>query len=152
MIVLITVWCLMILALVIWLPRKNIRHALVIFFFKQFMTWILGLTVVELGLITYPVREFKKASHTSFSFEYFIYPAICVLFNLYYPHGKSLARRIGWFLLFPTWMTILEVMIEHHTKLIDYIHWTWYWTWLSLFITFVFSFLFYHWFFKLKLR
>jgi len=142
----------MILALLIWIPRKNIRHSIVIFFFKQFMTWILGLVVVELGLITYPVREFEKASHTSFSFEYFIYPAICVLFNLYYPREKSLPHRIGWFLLFPTWMTALEVMIEHYTQLINYIHWAWYWTWLSLFITFVFSFLFYHWFFKIKIR
>ncbi|WP_318507160.1 hypothetical protein [Bacillus sp. T3] len=52
--VLIIVWSLMILALLIWIPRKNIRHSIVIFFFKQFMTWILGLIVVELGLITYP--------------------------------------------------------------------------------------------------
>ncbi|WP_318507162.1 CBO0543 family protein [Bacillus sp. T3] len=98
------------------------------------------------------MREFEKASHTSFSFEYFIYPAICVLFNLYYPREKSVPHRIGWFLFFPSWMTVLEVLIEHYTQLINYIHWTWYWTWLSLFITFVFSFLFYHWFFKIKIR
>jgi hypothetical protein len=149
-IVLITVWLLTILGILRWVPIERVREAWVIFFFKQFMTWILGLTVVEAGWISYPVREFEKASHTSFSFEFFIYPAICVIFNLHYPKNKSLAKRIGWFLFFPTWMTILELLIEKNTDLIEYIHWAWYWTWLTLFITFIFSMLFYRWYFKIK--
>ncbi|WP_147535835.1 CBO0543 family protein [Bacillus marasmi] len=147
-IVLISVWSLTILGLILWVSKDRLREACLVFFFKQFMTWILGLVVVECGWIEYPVREFSKASGTSFSFEYFIYPAICVIFNLRYPYHKGKLHRIGWFLFFPTWMTILEVLIEEHTDLIEYIEWSWYWTWLTLLITFFFSMHFYRWFFK----
>nr|WP_282434416.1 CBO0543 family protein [Desulfosporosinus orientis] len=43
------------------------------------MTWAVGLGVVELRLIEYPVRLFPYANRTSFSFEYFIYPSICAI-------------------------------------------------------------------------
>jgi hypothetical protein len=149
-IVLISIWCLTIIGLLYFVRRNEIREAFVIYFFKQCMTWVLGLLVVEYGLIEYPVREFQKANATSFSFEYFIYPAICVVFNLRYPINKSLPHRIGWFLFFPTWITIVEVLLEQNTKLIHYIHWSWYWTWITLYITFYFSMKFYRWFFKIK--
>lgn len=145
-IVLISVWCLTIIGLLYYVRRYEIREALVIFLFKQMLTWAFGLLVVEFGLIEYPVREFQKASATSFSFEYFIYPAICVIFNLRYPINKGLLHRMGWFLFFPTWMTIMELLLEKNTDLIKYIHWTWYWTWITLFITFYVSMKFYRWF------
>ncbi|AGK55834.1 CBO0543 family protein [Bacillus sp. 1NLA3E] len=149
-IVLISVWCVTILGLLYFVPRNKIREAIAIFLFKQSLTWLFGLMVVQLGLIEYPVREFPKASHTSFSFEYFIYPATCVVFNLHFPVHKSLVHKIGWFLFFPTWMTILEVLIAQNTELIHYIHWAWYWSWITLFLTFLFSFIYYRWFFKIK--
>jgi hypothetical protein len=60
-IVLITIWCLTIIGLLCFVPRNKIREANIVFFFKQFMTWILGLLTVEFGLIEYPAREFKPA-------------------------------------------------------------------------------------------
>ncbi|NMD68754.1 hypothetical protein HHO41_00530 [Bacillus sp. DNRA2] len=151
-IVLISVWVLTIIGLLIWIPKDRLREAYLIFYFKQFMTWILGLIVVQCGWIEYPVREFAKASHTSFSFEYFIYPAICVIFNLHYPYHKGILPRMCWFIFFPSWMTIVEVLIEKYTDLIKYNEWKWYWTWISLYITFYFSMMFYRWFFNIKVN
>ncbi len=151
-IILIAVWVITFVGLVQLTPRKQIRPAIVIFMFKQMMTWLFGLLVVEYGLISYPVREFDYASKTSFSFEYFIYPAICVVFVLRYPERKSVLHRIGWYILFPTWMTIAEVLIEKYTLLIDYLNWTWYWTWLTLFVTFMINRHFYLWFEKKKIE
>lgn len=149
-IVLIAIWSVTIIGLWYFVPRNKIREACTIFLFKQFMTWLFGLLVVQYGLIEYPIREFPKATHTSFSFEYFIYPATCVVFNLHFPLQKSAIHKIGWFLFFPTWMTILEVLIECNTDLIEYIHWAWYWTWITLFLTFLFSLLYFRWFYKIK--
>jgi hypothetical protein len=85
-----SVWIIMTILLIKFVPRNRIREAWVIFLFKQFMTWIFGLVVVEKNLIRYPFRLFfKKATKTSFTFEYFVYPALCVLFNLYYPEKKN---------------------------------------------------------------
>lgn len=147
-IVLISVWFGAILLLVLFTPRDKIREANIVFLFKQLITWPIGLAVVEFHLIEYPVREFKIATHTSFSFEYFIFPATCVIYILRYPENKSRLIRIGWQLLWPTWMTLLEVVIERYTNLIHYIHWEWYWTWLSLSATFLLSHTYYKWFLR----
>jgi hypothetical protein len=45
-------------------------------------------------------------------------------------------------------MTILEVIIERYTNLIDYISWSWYWTWITLLITFHLTRTYYLWFIK----
>ncbi|MBB3113871.1 hypothetical protein FHS18_005986 [Paenibacillus phyllosphaerae] len=134
------------LLLLLFTPRDKFREVILVFLFKQVLTWPMGVLAVEANWIHYPVREFPNTIKTSFSFEYFIYPAICILFVLRYPKHKPLPYKIGWYLFFPSWMTAAEVLIEHETKLIQYINWSWYLTWLSLIITFRMSHAFYDWY------
>lgn len=142
-------WIITASMLVLFVTKNRIREAIVIFFFKQFITWILGLAVVEYKLIAYPVRLFfSYASRTSFTFEYFIYPAICVVFVLHYPEGRSGMRKFLYYSYFCTVMTIVEVLCEKYTQIIEYINWEWYVTWITLFITFYISRIFYVWFFR----
>ncbi|MCR2803647.1 CBO0543 family protein [Paenibacillus soyae] len=147
-IVLLSAWLLTIILIVCFIPRSKIREAQIVFMFKQVLTWPLGVLIVQFGLIEYPVREFPQAFHSSFSFDYFIYPATCVLFVLRFPEGENLLKRVGWYLLFPSWMTVIEVLIEKYTKLILYVTWHWYWTWFGLMITFFLSRQYYLWFIK----
>jgi hypothetical protein len=112
------------------------------------MTWIFGLLVVELDMIEYPVRFFMESSRTSFTFEFFVYPALCVLFNLQYPQGKGRLREWSHYTMYCSAITIIEVILERHTMLIKYVHWEWYWTWITLNITFYISRKFYCWFFQ----
>jgi hypothetical protein len=149
-IVLIAVWIFTIMLLVLFTPRHQLREAQIVFLFKQALTWPLGILVVESGLLSYPVREFPNAINTSFSFEYFIYPATCIIFVLRFPEKRSMLWKIGWYILFPSWMTLLEVLIERYTDLIHYVTWTWYWTWISLCITFFMSRHYYLWYIKHK--
>ncbi len=141
-------WIITIAVLFFSIPINRIREALLIFFFKQLITWILGITVAQYGLIEYPVRSFPYATRASFDFEYFIYPAVCVVFNLHYPEGKSRFRQFMHYAITCTIVTVVEVLCEKHTNIINYIHWTWYITWLTLFITFFASRKFYVWFFR----
>ncbi len=149
-IILATAWIISIIMLLGYVPKNKIREAIVIFFFKQTLTWVIGLLVIQYGLLEYPVRSFSKATESSFDFEYFIYPSICVVFNLHYPEGKNLLRKFWHFFSFCTVMTIIEVLFERYTAIINYIHWEWYITWITLFITFYVSRKFYVWFFRLQ--
>lgn len=147
-IIIASAWGITIILLFLFVPRNKIRHAILIFFFKQFITWILGLSVTELRLVEYPVRLFPCSTKTSFDFEYFIYPAICVLFNLHYPEKKNSLAQFRHYSYFCTIMTAIEVILEKYTDIIEYLHWTWYVTWITLFITFYMSRKFYVWYFK----
>jgi hypothetical protein len=149
-IILASVYIIITLMLIIFVPKNKIREATLIFFFKQLLTWMLGLIVVQYGLIEYPIRSFPKATSTSFDFEYFFYPAICVVFNLYYPADKSKFRIFMHYVYFCSVMSFIEAIVEKYTEILTYIHWSWYITWISLFITFYASRKFYVWYFKLK--
>ncbi len=151
-VILVATWILMITTLIFFVPKNKIRHAQVIFLFKQFITWLFGLIVVEMRLIKYPVRLFSYANRTSFSFEYFIYPSICVVFNLHYPKGNSKIKQFMYFFYYCTGMTIFEVLCETYTDLIEYTHWTWYWSWITFYLTLYLSRKYYLWFFKSKIK
>lgn len=141
-------WIFTLIVVFILMPKDRIREAMVTFMFKQLMNWIMGLLVVEYHLIEYPVRIFSRATMTSFTYEYIIYPAISVIFVLRFPENKPFLYKIAWYLFFPSWMSAAEVLIEHNTNLIRYIHWDWYLTWLSLLVTLFISRVYYLWFFR----
>lgn len=141
-------WIITLIGVFILMPKDRVREAMVVFMFKQLLTWIMGLLVVEFHLIEYPIRMLSRATTTSFSFEYIIYPALSVIFVLRFPENKPILYKIAWYLFFPSWMSAAEVLIEHKTNLIHYIHWDWYLTWLSLLVTFFLSRVYYLWFFR----
>jgi hypothetical protein len=146
--ILVIAWIITINLLIRYVPRNRSREAWLVFLFKLFLTWIFGLLVVELDMIEYPIRFFMEASRTSFTFEFFVYPAICVLFNLHYPEGKGKGRQWMHYVYYCSGITIIEVFLEKNTRLIIYTNWEWYWTWITLFVTFYMSRKFYLWFFK----
>src|ERR1700730_15086206 len=103
-----SVWIIMIIALLVFVPKNKIREASSVYLFKLLLTFVLGLFVVQMKLIEYPVRFiFPYAHKTSFTFEFFVYPAICVLFILYYPWKKNLITQLGYFAAFCSVMTLL---------------------------------------------
>lgn len=79
-IVIAATWIIMIYLLIKYIPKNKIRQAQVAFLITQVVTWIIGLLVVELRLIEYPVRIFSYANRSSFTFEFFIYPPnLCII-------------------------------------------------------------------------
>ncbi|MBU8906193.1 CBO0543 family protein [Desertibacillus haloalkaliphilus] len=147
--VLIFVWCMTIVLLFKFVPKEKVRHGILAFLFKQLITWVFGLMVVEKGLIKYPVRLFfHKANKSSFSFEYFIYPTICAIFNVNYPEYGSRLKKSLYYLLLTGLLTLGEVVAERYTNLIHYVKWRWYWSFITMGVAFYFSRIFYRWFFK----
>ena len=139
----------MIWLLSIFVPRNKIRDACTIFFFKQSVTWFFNLLVVEKNLISYPSRVFfKKAIKSSFTFEFFVYPALCVLFNLYYPERRNKWIKILYYFAHSGLITGCELYAVTYTNNIRYKKWKWYWTFLTIGFTYYLSRLYYKWFTK----
>ncbi|WP_283248452.1 CBO0543 family protein [Bacillus sp. FJAT-49711] len=130
-----------------FIPKNKIRHAIVAFFYKQFVTWFSGLFIAELGLIKYPVRFFKRANKTSFSFEFFYFPALCAIFNVHFPEHKNKCIKFLYYLFHTGFIVMFEVLVEKYSNLIKYVKWKWYWSFLTVWISYYSSRVFYRWFF-----
>ncbi|HHY73642.1 MAG TPA: hypothetical protein GX497_10570 [Bacillus bacterium] len=130
----------------IFIPRRKIVDAQISFLFMQVQTWLFGAIVVENRLIEYPVRLMDYAYRVSFSFEYFIFPAVSAVFNVNFPRGKSFGYKTVYSVFYPSVMTAAELLLEKYTDTIKYIHWTWYWSWITIFITLLISHWYYLWF------
>lgn len=137
-------------AILLWkcIPRDKIIDAHISFLFMQVQTWLFGSLVVENRLIEYPVRFMKYAYKVSFTFEYFIFPAVSAVYNVNFPRQKSLGYKIGYSFTFPSVLVAGEVLLERYTATIKYIHWTWYWSWITLWLTLLISYWYYLWFMK----
>ncbi len=145
--ILIVVWIIS-LSLLFFIPRNKIRLALLAFLFSQLLNCNFGQIVIQLDLLAYPVRELADIFRTSFTYEFLAYPIITALFIVYYPEHRSRLVQFGYYLIFCTFLTIPEALLEKHTELIKYIHWSWFCTWSALFLTFLATRLFCVWFFK----
>ncbi|MFD0694490.1 CBO0543 family protein [Paenibacillus sp. GCM10027628] len=145
-IIFITVWAICIVGLLL-VPKHRRREAQVVFLFQQYITWLLGLIVVQNGWLEYPVRELRS-NQTSLTFEFLAYPIVAVYMNLYYPTKKSAWIQLLYVAAYPAGITIIEHFIEKYTQLIDYLSWKWYWTFLSILATLLISRGFYVWFYR----
>ncbi len=148
--VLLAAWILSIIALLLFVPRDKIRQAHIAFLFKLLLTWVFGLSVVELNLIEYPVRLFTYANRTSFTFEFFVYPAICAICFVHYPERKSKIIKFSYIAAYTSGMVLFEIILERYTQLIHYIHWAWYWSWITIFLTTLITILYSRWFCQIK--
>ncbi|WP_185806846.1 CBO0543 family protein [Bacillus sp. HMF5848] len=150
--ILVCIWAVTIVALLLFIPKDKVRHGVLAFLYKQIVTWLFGLVVVDKGLIAYPIRIFSKANKSSFSFEYFFYPSLCAIFNIHYPEGKSKWLKGFYYLFHAGFITLVEVCAEKYTNLIQYKRWSWYWSFLTIATTYYSSRLFYRWFFAEELN
>ncbi|MFC0472766.1 CBO0543 family protein [Halalkalibacter kiskunsagensis] len=131
-----------------FIPTNKYREASIAFLFQQFVTWFLGILVVEWNWINYPVRLLANVNETSFTFEFFVYPVIGIFFVLYFPIYRSLFNRFLYYFSYTTGITIPEILFEKYTDTIEFVHWTWYYTWISIFLSLVLLRVFYKWYFN----
>lgn len=132
----------------VFTPKEKKLQSHFIFLFSPIPVWILGLSVVELGLLEYPVRELSDINRTSFIFEYLILPVVCIFFNAYYPSSSTRKIQIAYYLAFSSTLTLLESLLEKYTMLIKYTGWKWYFSLISMCIVFCLTRIVTNWFFK----
>jgi len=148
LIILTFAWIIPAILLIIFINKKNFLNAQVSFLFMQVPSFLFGALVVQGGFIEYPVGFLKVAYNASFTFEFFVYPAISIFFNIYFPKDKLWFIKAIYILAFPTLITIIEVYLEKHTQLIKYLNWSWYWSFITLTLVLLLSYWYYQWFFE----
>lgn len=120
--------CLTMLAFV---PKRGRRQAIAVFLFQETLTWIMGLFVVEYGLLAYPVRE-MATTRTSFVFEFLALPTVSVYYNLYYPESRAPSVRMAYTAAWVAAVVVPELWLEAHTDLVRYIRWNGLWSVITL--------------------
>lgn len=124
--------CLISLLSIFLIPKTKRIQAQFVFLFVQFPAWVLGLSAVELKLLEYPYRELSSINRTSFIFEYFILPVVCVHLNARFPEHASIVKKLGLYIGVASIFTLAEFILERYTEVIKYTGWEWYWTFLSV--------------------
>lgn len=137
----------------IWklVPRERAREAWVPFLSLGSLTWAAGLFVVEMGWISYPVQLFSKENQineSSFTFEFFLFPILAILFSLYYPSQKGTLIKWLYGFVFSGVFTAAEVILEKYTNAVKYDEWKWYWTFFSVVLVLMLNHQFVKWFKK----
>lgn len=145
--VLITIWAVSLIAVILFIPRRKRREAAIAFLACQAITWVNSMLHVKYGLLSFPVREFPKATELLFTTEYIMYPLMCAF---YYIHEPKTGKLLRFFYLAGciTGLTVVDAMIVKHTHLIVYLKYGWYWTWIDFFVIFLITNVYCKWFFK----
>jgi hypothetical protein len=96
------------LSILIFVRKKNIRKAFVAALAAQLFTWSVGLLFTAWGKVEYPVRLFSKAIDSSFLHGFIMNP---IIYAIYYIHYPSKAKLI-WRWLYTLLITLIPVSIE----------------------------------------
>ncbi|WP_338473226.1 CBO0543 family protein [Niallia sp. XMNu-256] len=133
------------LLLLFYVPRNRFREANIISLLKQTITFLLEVLVVEKKLITYP---FRRTLTSSFTFEYLVYLALCVLFNLYYPEKRNFVVKFLYYFVHTWFITGFEMIALKYTNIIRYKKWTWYWSYITVWLTYYISRSYHKWYMR----
>ena len=118
--------------------REKLKDWLLIFFLKGYISSFLDQIIVKKKRISYPVRFMSKYFDSSLLFDYLLFPLLCVFYNRT-SEKSNLHSIFLQSLIYTTPMTVLEVILEKKTNLIQYKkNWNWLITYSTLVVTFLF--------------
>lgn len=122
--VLLAMWLIGFCILFLFIPRQNRREGILASIMFQAIIWLCDIPSFYFEVFSAPVREFPKASALPITIDYFFYP---ILFSFYYVHQRNSAR-FSWKTFF-AWVfivTVIDILIERYTELLQYEIITWY--------------------------
>jgi membrane-bound metal-dependent hydrolase YbcI (DUF457 family) len=119
--------------LIFSLRKPPIKDKLLVFMFTGYCSTILGVIIVEKGMLLYPVSLFKNFFDTSPLYEFLLLPLVSIYYyqSTYYSGWIGIAVQ-GFF--YTTVLAITEFLFERYTDLIQYNTWTWLDTFISVFL------------------
>ena len=132
----IILWALLLVGitlLIFSLRKPFIKDWILIFLLNAYLSTLIGVLVVEENMLEYPIRFLANYFTSSLLYEYLLFPVVCIY--LYQKTYHSSFKGIFLYcLLFTTALTVIEVLFERYTDLIEYHTWTWMHTFISTFI------------------
>jgi hypothetical protein len=137
-----------ILSLLMFVNKKNIRKALLATLVAQLFTWPVGLLFTSFGKIEYPVRLFPKAADNSVLHGFILNPTIFAIYYIHYPKQAKLIWRLVYTLLITVIPVSIEVIESKYTNLVHYKAWKGYYTWALVLVVYFIIRKYLDWFFK----
>ncbi|MDQ1004958.1 hypothetical protein QFZ28_005498 [Neobacillus niacini] len=132
----IILWALLLVGitlLIFSLRKPFIKDWILIFLLNAYLSTLIGVLVVEENMLEYPIRFLDNYFTSSLLYEYLLFPVVCIY--LYQKTYNSSFKGIFLYcLLFTSALTVIEVLLERYTDLIEYHTWTWMHTFISTFI------------------
>lgn len=148
--VLLIIWSISLALFTFWIPRNKLASVLLSFMACQSLTWFTSMMHVYFGWISFPVREFPRATDLLFTTEYVFYPLLCAFFVISEPSSAKPYARYGYLALWVSAITLFDVVLSHYTKLVRYERYGWPSTWISIYIEFLLIRIYNSWFFAAK--
>lgn len=136
----IILWSLLIIGIALLffsLRKPPIKDMILIFLMTSYFTTFLGVLVVEEKMLEYPKNFLSNYFSSSLLYEYLLLPVICIYFYqaTYHSRYSSIILKCA---LYTSVLTIIEVLLERNTELIEYHTWTWVHTFISIFFLMLF--------------
>lgn len=144
--ILVAMWLFGFIGFILFIPRKDWRKGFLAFLVFQAIIWLCDMPSFKFDLLRAPVREFPKATDLPLTIDYFFYP---VLFSIFYVHRRRKGRWT-YFFVWTTLLSILDIVIERYTDLLEYEFLKWYGMWVYIVFLFYVSQICCNWFFKDK--
>jgi hypothetical protein len=148
--ILLLMWLFGFIGFILFVPKKDWRKGFLAFMMFQAIIWLCDMPAFTYDLLRAPVRELPKATDLPLTIDYFFYP---VLFSIFYVHRRvngSLGSRITYFFVWVSASSLLDIVIERYTDLLEYEFLKWYGMWMYIGFLFYISQICCNWFFKDK--
>lgn len=126
-----------IVLLVFSFRKPFIKDWILTFFLSAYLSMFIGVLVIEEKMLEYPIRLLSDYFTSSILYEYLLFPVVCIYFYQTTYHSGFM-RIVLKCLLFTSALTIIEVILEKYTDLIEYHTWTWLHTYISTFFIIMF--------------
>lgn len=150
--ILLLMWLFGFIGFILFVPKKDWRKGFLAFMMFHAIIWLCDMPAFKYDLLRAPVRELPKAADLPLTIDYFFYP---VLFSIFYVHRRvngSPGSRITYFLVWVSAASLLDIVIERYTDLLEYEFLTWYGMWMYIGFLFYISQVCCNWFFKDKAK
>jgi hypothetical protein len=121
-----------VLSILVFVKKKDIRKAFLAGLAAQLVTWPIGIVLVLLGKIEYPVRLFPKAIDSSFLHGYILNPSIYAIYYIHYPKHAKLIWRWAYTLSISSIPIFIEFLENKYTNLVKHKEWSIYYSWILL--------------------
>ena len=119
-----------------WIRNPPFKDWPLVFFSTGYFSVLIAVVLVEKGWFSFPTRFLSEHFQSSILYEYLILPVISVFYNRTTYFSKMIGI-LGQAILYSIPMTVIELLMEKYSDLIEYHKWTLLHTFLSLILLFV---------------
>jgi hypothetical protein len=142
------------LASILHIPKGQLRKAMLTFVTFQATTWFISILLVQINVVTFPVREFSIATNVVFIPQFFIYPTFFTWFIFLFSEKNSILFKILHWIIsvsFPVWFAYF---IAVYTDLSEFTKGTWLknlgYLYFEFTLQYLICFIFIKWFYRLN--